>query len=193
MTTVAPFGTGDRVDDAGTDFSAATARRRTRFGDLLFVAPTWLFMLAVGVIAILIDGSVPVYIGVLTIVREVTVSVAVLVLAALGALSAVIAVLVTIGLFRVAGPKRTRLIAQIIAGIVGAGFIIGIQAMAILSFGNLNRFEVLQSPQFVAAAPVLDSLVWLPARAAMGDLGSLALLLVLSLAVLAVVIAAPRA
>lgn len=42
-------------------------------------------MLAVGVIAILIDGSVPVYIGVLTIVREVTVSVAVLVLAALGA------------------------------------------------------------------------------------------------------------
>jgi cardiolipin synthase len=42
-------------------------------------------MLAVGVIAILVDGSVPVYIGVLTIVREVTVGIAVLVLAAMGA------------------------------------------------------------------------------------------------------------
>jgi cardiolipin synthase len=42
-------------------------------------------MLAVGVIAILVDGSVPVVIGVLTIVREVLVAVAVLVLAALGA------------------------------------------------------------------------------------------------------------
>jgi cardiolipin synthase len=42
-------------------------------------------MLAVGVIAILVDGSVPVVIAVLTIVREVTVGIAVLVLAVLGA------------------------------------------------------------------------------------------------------------
>lgn len=42
-------------------------------------------MLAVGVIAILVDGSVPVVIAALTIVREVTVGLAVLVLAALGA------------------------------------------------------------------------------------------------------------
>jgi cardiolipin synthase len=42
-------------------------------------------MLAVGVIAILLDGSVPVAIGVLTIVREITVAVAVLALAAMGA------------------------------------------------------------------------------------------------------------
>ena len=42
-------------------------------------------MLAVGVIAILVDGSVPVVIGVLTIVREVVVGVAVVVLALLGA------------------------------------------------------------------------------------------------------------
>ena len=111
------------------------------------------------------------------------------VLAALGALSAGISVLVTIGLFRVAGPKRTRLIAQIIAGTVGAGFIIGIQAVAILSFGNMNRFDVLQSPEFVAAAPALDSLVWLPARAAMGDLVDLAIVLGLSLGFLALVIA----
>ena len=42
-------------------------------------------LLGVGVIAILVDGSVPVAIGVLTIVREVGVGVAVLVLAAMGA------------------------------------------------------------------------------------------------------------
>jgi cardiolipin synthase (CMP-forming) len=42
-------------------------------------------MLAVGVVAILVDGSVPVVVGVLTIVREVTVGVAVVVLALLGA------------------------------------------------------------------------------------------------------------
>ena len=42
-------------------------------------------MLAVGVVAILVDGSVPVVVGILTIVREVVVAVAVVVLAALGA------------------------------------------------------------------------------------------------------------
>lgn len=42
-------------------------------------------LLAVGVVAILVDGSAPVIVGVLTIVREITVAIAVLVLAALGA------------------------------------------------------------------------------------------------------------
>lgn len=79
------------------------------------------------------------------------------VLAGLGAIAAAISVLVTIGLFRTVGPARTRLIAQIIAGIVGAGFVIGIQAVAILSFGNLNRFSVLQSPEFVAGTPELSN------------------------------------
>jgi ABC-2 type transport system permease protein len=112
------------------------------------------------------------------------------VLASLGALSAAISVLVTIGLFRIAGPKRTRLIAQIIAGVVGAGFLIGIQAMAILSFGDMNRFSVLQSPEFVAAAPDLQSPLWMPARAAMGDLGALAVMLAVGLGALGIVVAA---
>jgi ABC-2 type transport system permease protein len=111
------------------------------------------------------------------------------VLASLGALSAALSVLMTIGLFRVAGPKRTRLIAQIIAGVVGAGFIIGIQAMAILSFGSMNRFSVLQSPEFVAVAPALDSPLWLPAKAAMGDLGALAVMAVIGFGALGIVIA----
>lgn len=110
------------------------------------------------------------------------------VLAGFGAISAAISVLVTVGLFRSIGPARTRLIAQIIAGIVGAGFVIGIQAVAILSFGNMNRFSVLQSPEFVAGTPEPSNLVWLPAKAAMGDLGAMLLVLLLGLGVLALII-----
>ncbi len=108
---------------------------------------------------------------------------------ALGALSTAIAVTVTIALFRLVGPKQTRLIAQIVAGIVGAGFVIGIQAAAILYYGNMSRFALFQSADVVAAAPAVTSFVWLPARAAMGDLSALAVLLVLGLGALALTIA----
>lgn len=110
------------------------------------------------------------------------------VLASLGALSASLAVLMTLGLFNLVGAKRTRLISQIVAGVVGAGFVIGIQAVAILSYGNMNRFEVIDSPEFIAAAPGLDSVVWLPARAAMGDLPALAILAAFCFGLLALVI-----
>ena len=91
------------------------------------------------------------------------------VLASVGALSAAIAVAITIALFRLVGPKRTRLIAQIVAAVVGAGFVIGIQAAAILYYGSYSRFTLLQSAEIVAVTPDEQSLLWLPARAAMGD------------------------
>lgn len=111
------------------------------------------------------------------------------VLAALAALATALAVLVTIGLFRLAGPRRTRLISQIIAGIVGAGFVIGIQTVAILNLGSLNRFDLLQSPEFIAAMPPPGSLAWLPARAAMGNVPEALLLLAIAGGILALVIA----
>lgn len=110
------------------------------------------------------------------------------VLMGLGALATAIAVAVTIGLFRAIGPARTRLVAQIIAGIVGAGFVIGIQAAAILGLGSLDRYALLQSPQFVAAMPDPTSLMWLPARAAMGDVPDALLVLAIGLGSLALVI-----
>jgi ABC-2 type transport system permease protein len=115
------------------------------------------------------------------------------VLASLSALSTAISVLVTIGLFRLFGPRRTRLIAQIVAGVVGAGFVIGIQAAAILAYGNVSRFSILQSAELIAAAPDLSSALWWPARAAMGDLAALAAVAVLGLGSLAAVIAATSA
>ena len=94
-----------------------------------------------------------------------------LVLAALSALATAIAVLTTAALFRIAGPKRTRLIAQIIAAIIGAGFVIGIQAIAILHFGNMSsRFALFSDPDFVAAMPDISSFVWIPAKAALGNI-----------------------
>ena len=80
-----------------------------------------------------------------------------------------------VALFRTVGPKRTRLISQIVAAIVGAGFIIGIQAVSPLSdYGSLSRFTLLQSPEVIAFAPDVTSWLWLPARAAMGDMENLA-------------------
>ncbi|KKB80464.1 hypothetical protein VW35_06510 [Devosia soli] len=92
-----------------------------------------------------------------------------LVLPASSALSVAIAILLTIALFRLVGPKRTRLIAQILAAIIGAGFVIGMQAVAILSFDSYSRFAVFGSADFIAVLPGLDNWLWLPAKAVMGD------------------------
>ena len=107
---------------------------------------------------------------------------------AMGALSTAIALAVTLALFRIVGPKRTRLIAQIVAAIVGAGFVIGIQAAAIIYYGSFSRFALLQSPDVIAAAPPPDSPVWLPAKALMGEVPALVLMLVLGLGALALAI-----
>ena len=54
--------------------------------------------------------------------------------------AAALAVALTVALFRLIGPKRTRLIAQIVAAVIGAAFVIGLQVAAILSYGTLSRF-----------------------------------------------------
>ncbi len=110
------------------------------------------------------------------------------VLCAMAAVSAALAVVVTIALFRTVGPKRTRLISQIVAAVVGAAFVIGVQAAAILSFGSFSRLSVLQSDRFVALEPDVTSLVWWPARAAMGNPAALAVVLAISLGLLGLVI-----
>ena len=111
------------------------------------------------------------------------------VLAAFSALAAAIGVGITLALFRFVGPKRTRLIAQIVAAVVGAGFIIGIQAAAILSYGTMSRFAIFQSADVVARAPDLSSPLWLPARAAMGDPLALAIVAVIGFGALGLAIA----
>ena len=60
------------------------------------------------------------------------------VLASASALS----VAMTVALFRLIGPKRTRFVAQIVAAVIAAVFIIGLQVAAILSHGTLSRIDL---------------------------------------------------
>ena len=96
---------------------------------------------------------------------------------AIGLSAAAVAIAVTILLFRSIGPSRTRLVAQILAAIIGAGFVIALQIAAILSYGTLSRFSVLTSDKAAAFAPDADNIVWWPARSALGDGEALLLLL----------------
>lgn len=108
---------------------------------------------------------------------------------AMGLSAAAIAIAVTILLFRLVGPARTRLIAQVLAAIIGAGFVIALQVAAIMSYGTLSRFTILTSGSLAAYMPDVDSIWWWPARATMGDTESLLLLLALALVLLGSVMA----
>ena len=111
------------------------------------------------------------------------------VVGAMGAVAAALAVVLTITLFRTIGAKRTRLVAQIVAAMIGASFVIGLQVAAILSYGSLSRFSALQSEWLIAHAPDSDSALWFPARAVLGDPAALVVVGALGLALLGVTIA----
>jgi ABC-2 type transport system permease protein len=111
------------------------------------------------------------------------------VVAAVGLSAAAFAIAITIVLFRLIGPARTRLIAQILAAVIGAGFVIALQIAAILSYGTLSRFAVLTSGAAAAYAPDGDSLLWWPAHALLGESKPLLLLLSAALVLLGIVMA----
>jgi ABC-2 type transport system permease protein len=97
--------------------------------------------------------------------------------------------ILTISLFHIIGPRRTRLVAQIVAAIIGATFVIGLQLAALFSTGTMSRMAFLHSHYVVAHVPGIHSLLWWPARAALGErlpllivtAGALALLFVITL------------
>jgi ABC-2 type transport system permease protein len=113
---------------------------------------------------------------------------------AMGAAAAALAVGFTVALFRIIGPRRTRLVAQVVAAVIGAAFVIGLQVAAILSYGTISRVSVLQSNAVLTHAPDLASIVWWPARAAMGDWLALIGVLAVSFALLiaAIALVSPR-
>ena len=111
------------------------------------------------------------------------------VVAAMGAVATAAALTLTIALFRLLGAKRTRLIAQIVAAVIGAAFVIGLQVAAIFSSGSLSRFAALQSDWMLAHAPDTGSAFWWPARAMVGDYLALAAVLAFGIGVLGVAIA----
>ena len=116
------------------------------------------------------------------------------VILAMGAAATALAVALTVGLFRTIGPKRTRLVSQVVAAVIGAAFVIGLQVAAIISYGTLSRASILQSDAVLALSPDAGSVLWWPARAVLGDGPALVGVLALSFILLAaaVAIVAPR-
>jgi ABC-2 type transport system permease protein len=104
------------------------------------------------------------------------------------------ALALTIALFMTLGPKRTRLAAQVMAAVIGAACVIGLQLAAIETLGSLSRTEILGSSALVAIAPESGSMLYWPARAAAGDLAALAGVVAFSVFLLGASIAlfAPR-
>lgn len=96
-------------------------------------------------------------------------------------LATALAIALTVFLFDVIGPKRTRLMAQITAAVIGGLFAIGLQLAAMFSTGTMSRLAFLQSETALAYAAPADSVVWWPARAAMGDVSALLPVLAASL------------
>jgi len=110
------------------------------------------------------------------------------VVASMGAMATAVGLAMTIALFRLVGAKRTRLIAQIVAAVVGAAFVIGLQIAAIFSGGTLSRYTALQSQWMLSHVPDTASAFWWPAHAALGDLGALLKVVAISVAVLGLAI-----
>jgi ABC-2 type transport system permease protein len=76
--------------------------------------------------------------------------------------------LIAQGLFALLGARHTRLVAQIVAGLVGLAFLLLINLHNILSDGTQTAAleKVSNLADYVPAA---DSWIWLPARAAIGE------------------------
>ncbi len=90
------------------------------------------------------------------------------VLAALGVIATSLSILLTLGLFRWVGMAKTRLTAQIMAAVVGAGFVIALQLIGIMFGQGTSRLSLLLSPETLAAAPKEASGLWMFAKAALG-------------------------
>ena len=116
------------------------------------------------------------------------------VVAALAMLAMAVSAVATVLLFAAIGARRTRVVAQIVAAVVGASFVICVQFFAIVSIGSLSRLEFLTSDTVLNHVPPAESLVWLPASAAAGDLPALAIFMVIGVLLLtgAVRFCAPR-
>jgi ABC-2 type transport system permease protein len=104
-----------------------------------------------------------------------------------GVLAAALAVAITIGLFRLLGPRRTRLAAQVVAAVIGAAFAIGIQILAIINYGDFMQAGLVMNPGVIDMLPDETSLVWMPARAIFGDIAAMTLVAGGAFLVLAVV------
>jgi ABC-2 type transport system permease protein len=99
-----------------------------------------------------------------------------------GLFGTAIGLCVTLVLFRLAGPRRTRFIAQVVSTLIGASFAIGVQLANILP--GAWRDGLIEQIDRAEPGSWFDrsSLIFLPVRAAAGDWPAVGLWLCLSIA-----------
>lgn len=83
-----------------------------------------------------------------------------------------VGLVLTMALFRLCGPRRTRLVGQIVATIVGAGFALLLQVANLLPAAMLDSIRAWLGYRDSAGFDP-TSLLWLPVRAATGDAAAL--------------------
>ena len=90
-------------------------------------------------------------------------------LAASGLFATGVGILITMGLFKLVGPRRTRVLSQVLATIVGASFVLGLQVLNVLPKGT--REGVVAAIDRSQPGTIFDrnGALWLPVRAAAGD------------------------
>jgi ABC-2 type transport system permease protein len=91
------------------------------------------------------------------------------VIIAVASAATAVGTILTILLFQIIGPRRTRIAAQIVAAMMGAAFVIGLQLATLLSTETMSRLAFLHSRYVLAHVPGIRSLFWWPARAALGE------------------------
>ena len=104
-------------------------------------------------------------------------------LLACGLFAASIGIMLTLGLFRIVGPRRTRIVSQVLATIIGAAFVLLMQALHVLP--NSVRESIVAAIDGPDSGWLFDrdGLLWLPVRAAAGSLPDLAIWFAFSAAV----------
>ncbi len=112
-----------------------------------------------------------------------------LVVIALAGAATALATAITIGLFQTIGARRTRLVAQIVAAVIGAAFLIGTQVVAILYYGQMSRMGVLIAPETLSLAPGAQSWLHWPARAVMGEMVPMAVVVTVCVVALCATVA----
>lgn len=104
------------------------------------------------------------------------------VLLAMAAIAASIAMLLTLALVRLLGARRTRVVAQVIGAVAGALLFLLSQAGNLMSRDGGDAAPSAMEKMIRAGATIeTHSLVWLPARAALGQPAEVALLAALGL------------
>ena len=103
-------------------------------------------------------------------------------LAATGLFGSGLGIALALALFAAVGPRRARLASQIAATLIGACFVLGLQAVSVLPAAlRETLMKALAPPAALAFDPL--SLLWLPALAAGGDIRALIVWAAIGLAV----------